>query len=452
MTKNSRGLILTGGFKELLFLFFPILLMTFSNSLFLIVEKLLLARLSVESMEAAVSSAYACQIFQIPCVALTMMAQVCVGRWRGANELSSIGPGVWQFIWFSLLSMLIVIPAGIVYGDLYFKGTNVEHIVKPYYYLLVCFNFFYPLTTTLTCFYLGQGKTFLVVVGTITSQTIKLILAYLLIFGWGNWIPEMGLIGGAISTLIAQGGFCIILFWVFINQENTRNFLSRNWHFRPRLFWECIHPGTLRAINRILSVFCWASTAHLMSIKGGDYILILSIGGTICLFLPFVGDAICQAQTTIVSHILGAKKYVLMNKAFRSGSLLVLITLIIMAPPFLIFPIFTFKILFPSILMNEITIQNMFRGIWISLAFLTFGYIPTSYVLAFKDTKFSLFMGVFSWFNGFLMMYVAIEKIQIPADQFWLVLSIMHGTNALLYYWRMKWLQAKAMSPEKSLA
>lgn len=434
-----------GGFSELLLLFFPILMMTFSNCLFLLVEKLLLARYSVEAMEAAVSSAYACQIFQGPCVALAMMAQVFVGRWVGAQKWNTIGPGLWQFIWFSFLSSVVIVPFGIIYGKYYFHGTNIENIVLPYYNLLISINFLFPLGTALSCFFLGQGKTRLILFTTIGFQAIKLILGYLLIFGWESWIPSLGLIGGAVSTLIAQLGFCLLLLGVFLNKKHAEVYGSRNWHFQLQLFWDCVHPGFLRALSRILSFTCWAAIARLMSAKGGDYLIVLSIGGTLFLFLPFLSDAICQAQTTVISQILGTKNYSLLNKAFHTGALLILLIITAACLPLLVFPTETFNYLFSGVVLNEAVIQKVFLGVWVSFIFFVFVFVPISSILAFKDTKFSLFMGFVGWINGYALMYFAIEKVNIAADQFWLVLSLMHASTAILYYWRMKWLHAKVI-------
>ena len=283
----------------------------------------MLARLSTQAMEAAVNAAYACQIFQGPCVALAMMAQVFVGRWQGAKEFNSVGPGIWQFLWFSTLSMLITVPLGIWYGNFYFHNTSLQDVVMPYYYFLISINFLYPLGATLSCFFLGQGKTRLVLALTLVSQIVKLVFAYLFIFGWEGLIPEWGLMGGALSTFLAQAGYCFILLAVFLNRKHAKIFHTWDWSFKPQLFWECIHPGFLRALNRILNFTSWASIAHLMTAKGGDYLLVLSVGGTLFLFLPFLGDAICQAQTTVVSHILGARNYHLLNTSFRSGMILV---------------------------------------------------------------------------------------------------------------------------------
>lgn len=435
----------SGELKELVLLFLPILVMTFFGSFYLFVEKLLLVRLSADTMEAAVNASIVCRIFQAPCIALAMMAQVFVGRWHGAKQWKAIGPGIWQFIWFSFLSMLVTVPLSIIYGKYYFEGTAVENIVMPYFYFLVGINFLHPLSAALTCLFLGQGKTRLILCATIGSQILKLMLAYLLIFGWGV-IPSLGLMGGALSTLIAQGGLCLLLLGVFLNPKHKEMYHSRSCRFNPKLFWDCIYPGFLRAAGGVLVFTCWASIAHIMIAKGGDYLLFLSIGSTLFTFLPFFSDAICQAQTTVVSQILGAYSYPAIKKAFHSCLLLVLIVIAIVSIPLVFFPSITFHYLFPNIVKEEMIIRNVFFGVWVSFAFFTLSYIPISYILAYKDTKFSLFMGIMNWIDGYLLMYIAIEKMNIEAEQFWLVLSLMHISIAIMYYLRMKWLQSQDLT------
>lgn len=127
--------------------------MTFSTNLFPTVEKVLLATLSKEDMEASLSAYYAVQIFQLSFVSLAMMAQVFVGNWYGEKKLSRIGPAIWQFIWFSIISLAITLPFGYLYGKFYFKGTVIEAIVLPYYYSLLAMSFLFPLGGALTCFF-----------------------------------------------------------------------------------------------------------------------------------------------------------------------------------------------------------------------------------------------------------------------------------------------------------
>ena len=439
MEKNAR--IATGELKGLLALFSPILLVAFSNGLFLLIEKLFFTRVSTQAIQVAVSAAYVNQIFQSPCMALTMMAQVFVGRWLGSKDLNLIGPGVWQFIWFSLLSILITVPAGLIYGRYYYQGMEIEKLALPYFDFLIGISWLHVLGAGLSSFYLGLGKTRLVLWGTLGSQIIKLIFAYVLIFGWGAWVPAMGLTGGVLSSLIAQGGYCLLLFGIFLNDKHARLYHSRSWTLYPKFFWECIHPGLLRAISRIFAFTSWASIAHLMVSKGGDYLLVLSVGGT--LFLTFLGDAVCQAQTTVVSQILGTKNIPLLKKAFHSGFILVSALLVILCIPYLIFPTQIFHYVFPQAALSDYSIRKVFFGILLSSSFFLYGFVLISYILAFKDTKFSAFLGAFNWVNGFLLMYVAIKKFDIAADQFWLVLCLMHGSTTLFYYLRTRWLISK---------
>jgi len=104
-----------------------------------------------------------CRIFQVSCTLLAMMAQVFVGRLYGAQDWKAIGPTVWQFIWFSLLSMIVTVPASLIYGKYYLQGTSFEALATPYFHFIIGINFLYPLGAALSCFYLGRGKTKMVV-------------------------------------------------------------------------------------------------------------------------------------------------------------------------------------------------------------------------------------------------------------------------------------------------
>ena len=61
-------------------------------------------------------------------------------------------------------------------------------------------------------------------------------------------------------------------------------------------------------------------------------------------------------------------------------------------------------------------------------------------------------MGGVNWINGYLLMYFFIVILDITADQFWLALSLMHGTTALLYFWRMQWLKSRVLSPATAMS
>ncbi len=433
----------TGKFKEFFRLFFPIFFILFSTSLFVLVEKVLLACLSVEEMEAAVTIAFVSMIFQVSCAGLAMMAQVAVAKWYGAGHYHAIGPGIWQFIWFSIFSMIITVPIGLLYGNYFLAQTSIQKIALPYFHFTLWINFLIPLGSALSCFYLGQGKTRFVLLSTLGSQILKISLAYLLILGKEPWIPSLGLMGGGISTLIAQGGFCLLLFIGFLHSKNANKYLSRVWYFHPKLFWQYIQPGLLRAVNRISQVICWTSIAHIMVTKGGDYLIILSIGGALALFLPFIGEAISQTETILLSQVMGANRHYLLNKILFIGLICAIFFAALIAIPLIAFPAFTFAKLFPEVSLDFPIVQRLFFGVWSSFVSYTIGYVGVGYILASKDMYFYFFMGFFIWINGYLLMYIALEHFLIPADLFWTIYSFMHASTACLYFLRLKRLHSR---------
>ncbi|MGL4348726.1 MAG: MATE family efflux transporter [Chlamydiales bacterium] len=429
---NQETQITNGGIRDFFALFFPALLMSFSCYFAIFIEKILLGRFSTEALQIAVSTNYACMIFQAPCKSLAMMSQVFVGRWYGANQRLKIGWGIWQFIWFSLLSMFVMVPLGMLYGKFYFHGTPIEQCGLPYFYSLLFINFLFPLGVTLSSFYLGQGKTKLILLASFVCQTIKVVLAYLLIFN------GFGLMGGLISTAISQGAFCIFLLSCFLHSKNNALYKTRNWSFNPKLFWHCIKPGFMRSICCILNFGSWSAISYVMTARGGDCLLYLSIGGALFIVLPFFSDAICMSQTTIVSQLIGAKKYLSLKSAFRSGLILVSLIIAITSIPLLVYPIAVFHFLFPKIVLDPSIVRTLFLGVWLSFVFFVSGSVPIGYILAFKDMNFSVGMGLFNWINGFLLIYVTIQILQAQAISFWFILSVMHLTTAILYGIRMR--------------
>jgi Na+-driven multidrug efflux pump len=311
-------------------------------------------------------------------------------------------------------------------------------------------SFLFPLGGALTCFFLGRGKTLLVFATTLISHLIKLPLGYAFIFGWKG-LPGLGLMGGALSIFITQLGFCLTLFLIFLRKENHALYHTRKWNLKWPFFWECIQPGILRALNRILTMGNWGAVTYLLTRGGEHSLLVLSIGGTLILLTTFFGEAICLTQMTVVSQILGAKKYNSLYSAFRPGVILAIVATTLLSINLLIFPNWTFHLVFPKINLDQAAVSLIFKGVWLSSVFCIFSYLPISYVLAFKDTYFSLFMGFINWTTGFAFIYLFIEVLRVSSDYFWILFSFLHFITALLYYLRTKRLLGKSRLADYSL-
>src|SRR6185437_9254570 len=269
-----------GGLREVIFLSVPIMLVLFSGSIIGILERIFLAKYSLDAMEGAVSALYLCRLFQLPCVSIALFTQVFVATYVGAKQFEKIGGCIWQMIWFSFLSLCITLPASLVVGPLFFEGTVIEQTGSQYFYVLAAVNCLYPLSAVLSSFYLGRGQAKLVVIATVVTHLLNAVLDILLIFGVENLIPPLGVLGAAIATAISQGFFCLVLFALFLRNSHRELYGVGNYAFNLQELWNYVKVGLPRALGRIMMLGIGAAAIHLITSKGGDYLIVLSIGAS----------------------------------------------------------------------------------------------------------------------------------------------------------------------------
>jgi MATE family multidrug resistance protein len=432
-----------GSVREVLFLATPLFLILFSGCLLSFLERIWFAHFSIHALEASVNAIYLLRIFQMPCIALAMMAQAYVGYYNGAKQLASIGCCIWQMIWFSIFSMVITVPLSFFAYYIFFRGLEIEQTVAPYFFILVFCNFLYPLGATLSSFYLGRGKTKFIVLATLTAHLINAALDIALIFGIDPWLPAMGIKGAAVATLIAQGTFCLLLFILFLKRSNQETFGTHQWKFQPKDFWRYISPGIPRAFGRLTLFALWAATTHIMASKGGDYLLILTIGGTISMFLAFLCDGILQAFVVLISNALGAQNHSRLKKFLRSGIIFIIILTCILTLPLVVFPKTTLSVFSLKDGLTESLRYTLF-WIWLHTIAVIFNALLLSILISFKDTVFILIASLVTTVVGYIPTYIGINYFKLPPDKFWLLTVFTNVFYTSLYAWRIyqkKWLQ-----------
>jgi len=438
-----------GSVRELLSLATPLFLILFSGCLLNFVERIWFAHFSIQALEASVNAVYLLRIFQMPCIALAMMAQAYVGYYNGAKELSSIGRCIWQMIWFSIFSMVITVPLSFFAQSIFFKGLEIEQTVAPYFVILVFCNFLYPLGAALSSFYLGRGKTMFTVLATVSAYLLNAGLDIALIFGIDPWIPAMGIKGAAFATLFSQGGFCLLLFYLFVKKSNQETFGTHLWKFNPKGFWHYISPGIPRAFGRLLAFAFWAACTHVMASKGGDYLLILSIGGTISMFLMFLSDGVLQAFVVLISNALGAQNYSRLKKFLNSGIFVILALSCILTVPLLFFPK-TVLVIFSLKDPLTMSMQMTFFWIWLHTVAVMFNALLLAVLISYKDTFFVLIASLISSLIGYIATYIGMNSFKLLPDKFWLFTFFTMGFSTSLYAWRISrksWLQPPISEP-----
>lgn len=442
--------------RELLNLSFPLILSFFSTSFMGFCSRLFLSHYSLDAMQGCTCAIYLCALFQLPCMRLASTAQVFVGLYQGSNLYHKIGECVWQMIWFSGLSMLVVLPLGLWLAPHFFEGSIIKVSGLNYFNTLLYVNFLFPLGTALSCFYIGRGKTKIIFLITFLSHVINISLDYLLIFGIKGLIQPMGAQGAAISTAIAQTFFCLVLFIFFLRKTERDQYGSNNYQFKWESFWNCTRVGLPRAVARIIILTSWAGIVRIMTLKGGDYLMVLSIGGTMFLLFSFINDGICQGMITIASTFIGSKNYSDIWKLVRTSTFFLAITTMLLTLPYLIFPEITLS--FFSLGPIDANMMQILKRtlMWLWIFFFCYGFnaIGLSLITASRDAAFYMFVIAFAWLTSYVPVYFAINVWHCSPDLLWVIMAFDSFIYGLIFFFRAskeKWKQAEWPSPFKSV-
>lgn len=218
--------------REVATLSFSFIFVLFSASLMGFCDRLILARYSLEALETSISTFYLIQLFQIPCIRIASTAQIFVGQYNGAGKLDNIGSVIWQMIWFSLLSMLVVGPLSLPICELFFQNTAIKNEVIPCFRFLIIVNFLFPLGVALSTFYFGQGRTKEVFLASLASNIVHIVLDFTFIFGIKGFFSPLGARGAVFAYGIAQFFFCALLFWGFLRPEHRRLYGTAQFSFQ----------------------------------------------------------------------------------------------------------------------------------------------------------------------------------------------------------------------------
>lgn len=433
--------------KEFLSLFFPIVIILLSGSLAGSFERICLARYSLEALNATVQALCALQFFQMTCIVFANMTQIFVGEKLGLNKDSEIGKYVWQMIWLSLLSVVLIIPLSFVIDPLFFKGTEHRKIANDYFTILLFGNFLFPLGAVLSSFFLAQGKRGVIIWSSLGAFGVNFVLNLLLILGLFDVFSPLGSIGAAWSGLVAKSFFCIVLFLCFLNRFNRRRYHTFLWkmNFSSMLF--CLRICTPRAIGKAFAILIWTATTYLMIKKEGNYLSVLSIGSTLILFCSFLSEGLVQSLSVIFSRYLGSKDFFTLWKSWRLGFFFAFLVCIFLAIPFLFFPNLILSLFFSELPqgMQKQLLQSTIKWIWFWVFFNSLNAPLLAFLLAAQDTVFYMILMSLTWLTSCLPIYYCLYHLDWTADKFWFVLVFDQLVVFALNSWRVRLLQAKIL-------
>lgn len=420
-------------FLSFVYLCLPLMLALCTMNLVGFCDRAFLSQSSMMDLGGYVSGFVLVRFFQVPLMRLTTLGQAFVSFYENANERHRVGESVWQMIWFSILSIFIIVPVGYAIMPLVFEGTAVQESATGYFTWMLWGMFLFPLQMALSAFFIGQKKTKIVSITMLGAQCIHVLFGYYLIR-----IMGLGSVGAAIAAVVDQLFTCLVLLFLFLRKEQREIYGTGLYFFKWKVFYEQMRAAIPAAIAPFISTASWVAVSRIMALNDGDYLMIFSIGTTLTACFTFIPDALLQAVVTSVSGALGGNDFSVIRRSITYPLSLLSIIMLLLAIPYLLFPQCLLYLL-SSEAQSASSINLLYWTCyfsWIYLVCQGIQWVGMGLLVATRQTSFFIFTGCLQWITGFFPLWLAMWQWKCDPVTFWLILSGNALAIGALFYWK----------------
>jgi len=428
---NSRPF---GGWRELMKIAWPLIVSSATFALLNFCDRLFLSWYGEAEFRASLPAGIL--FFTLVCgfMALAGFTNTFVAQYWGAGDKEGCARATAQGIFFALLSFPMIMaltPVGLWLLKISGHGPEVLALEQEYLRILMWCGGGMALSSALSSFYSGRGKTFVIMACNIAANGINILLNYTFIFGKFGF-PEMGITGAGwasvIGAWISPFIFAVLYFSKSINAEFGT---FRNLRFNRWLFMRMIRFGLPSGIHWFLDVAAFTVFVLLVGRLGplAHVASNIALSVNLIAFMPMVGMG--MAVSVLVGQYLGGKQP---DYAERMGWLAMRIGMgytLSIGLTFLLFPAFYIAIF----ARGEQPSPELFGMVRVLLALLAVWGTSDAAVLILSgglkgagDTHFVMyFQSAVAW--GFLVLgqvlIVLVFKLGLYASWTWTLLYVL---------------------------
>jgi MATE family multidrug resistance protein len=242
-------------------------------------------------------------------VGLIGYVNAIVAQYSGARRQDRCAPTVFQALLLSLAAYPVMLSVTTFMKTLFvFAGHNETQIGLEYAYfrILMGGSVFVTLRAAFTGFFLGIGKTKIVMLANMAGLLINLPANYLLIYGKLG-VPALGIRGAAWGTIIGSATGVFIMAAVYLGPACRALYAThKSASWEPHTIKKLLRFGTPAGVEQILNVAAFTFFVEFMHSYGPEVAAAITVAFNwdIVAFIPMVGMG--AAVTSVVGHNIGA--------------------------------------------------------------------------------------------------------------------------------------------------
>jgi len=329
----------------------PLVMSTAAVTVMEFTDRVFLSNYSLDAISAATPVGIVAFLFILFFSGVAGYGTVFIAQYAGAGAHDRIGSALWQIIYFSLASGIVLVGISFLAVPIFKLGGHAPEIqrLESIYFRILCQGAVLNVAGAgLASFFTGRGLTRPVMVITAAGMIVNIPLDYALINGvW--WFPELGITGAAIATVAAWGLILFCYGVLVFTKANDRQY--RVWSARPfdrDLFYRLLKYGVPGALQFCLDVFAFMFFIFMVGRIGINELAATNIVIAInsLAFMPAMGFS--QGVSSLVGQSLGSRRPQRARSVVWSAIHLLLLYIFVLDIFYILAPQYLISVFIPS--------------------------------------------------------------------------------------------------------
>ncbi len=314
--------LIKGGVREMMTMVFPMVVSLSCDTLMIFTDRLFLARVSPESMNAAMGGGLASFLCMTFFVGLLGYTNALVAQQFGAGRVEKASLAAFQAMIVAVVAWPFLTGLGLLLAPVFnhFNLPPGQAALQQQYFRILMFGTGISLLRgALSGFFCGVGRTRVVMLAALTALTVNALAAWILIFGHAGF-PALGIRGAGIGTLLGTFAGFMVLLVAYLAPATRRAYnVVAAFRFDRALMGLLLRFGYPAGLELFFNLLAFNIIIGLLYQQGAATATASTIlfNWDMVSFLPLVGVEI--GVTSLVGRYVGAHDEPAVLRSARSG-------------------------------------------------------------------------------------------------------------------------------------
>jgi putative MATE family efflux protein len=427
-------------YKRILSIALPLMFGTFVQSLIAITDGAFVSKLGNTAYNAVGNGSIMYVILFMVCRGLADGTQITIAKKYGEDKLSEIGKTLFnaQFLQLILAAFLFVF--FILFSESVINNIAKSEAIGSAMVQFIKYRswgiFFAALQVTMVAYFIGIGRTRIIIYSTLVLALSNILLDYCLIFG-NFGFPQLDMIGAPVASSIAEAITFLFLLMYALKAKSLKKFaFSLKLKIeRSKIIFPLIKLSFPLMLQGMLSLLTWWIFFSMVEHMGPNdlevahnirYMYFLA-------FIPIFGFA--AATKTYVSNLVGRKELHLIPKIQLKIMLLAVAGTFLLFHGAFFYPELLIRIVehnpdvSPEIIQNSVDSLRFVSG---SILVFAISVVPFHSVAALGKTKLSFAIECIAITIYLIACYFIINQWQWSIIEVWWIEYIYFGTLGII--------------------